>query len=113
MFSMRRQRCRNTKLATKPAAATATLPATHQKYSSAGSVAKNSSKPSGAAEQRLYVDVLALFLAEHEQVARPEVQQARHDDVGERLDADVVAVDGLVVELAPVGDRVLEAGDAA
>ena len=66
----------------------------------------------GAAEQRLHVDVLLLVLAEHEEVARAEGQQAGDDDVGELLDADVVAVDGLVVELAAVRDRVLQAGDA-
>ena len=38
---------------------------------------------------------------------------ARDDRVRELLDADVVDVDAVVVELAPVGDGVLQAGDAA
>src|SRR5689334_18965952 len=99
MFSISRVRCSITKLPTKAAAATTPLPRHHQKNSSWGAVAKYSVNRSGAAEQRLHVDVAALFLAEHQQVTRREVQQPRDDDVGELLDAHVVPVDRLVVEL--------------
>src|SRR5689334_24694704 len=99
----------------KPPTAAAPLTRHHQKKSSAGAVAKYSANQQalGAAEQRLHVDVLLFLGAEFQQLARREVQQPRNDDVGELLDADVVAVDRLVVELAAVGDGVLQAGDAA
>src|SRR5689334_21969864 len=113
MFSISRQRCRNTKHPNSAAAATTPLPAHHQKNSSAGADAKYSVNRPSLGEQGLHVDVLLLLGAELEEVARVEAEHAGDDDVGELLDADVVAVDRLVVELAPVGDRVLQPGDAA
>ena len=50
----------------------------------------------------------SLRLFELEQLARREVEHAGDDDIGELLDAHVVDVHALVVELAAVGDGVLE-----
>ena len=66
----------------------------------------------GSAKQLAQVHVAPLFLGELEQRRRLEVEQTRDDQVGEGLDPDVVQVDRLVVELAAVGDRLLEFRDA-
>src|SRR5688572_22757284 len=56
---------------------------------------------------------VGLFLGrELEQLRRLEIERAGDDGIGELLDADVVDVHRLVVELAPVGDGVFQAGDA-
>src|SRR5512134_1834600 len=72
-----------------------------------------SQKPkSSSGKQLAHVHVAPLLLRELEQRRRLEIERARNDQVGKRLDADVVEVHGLVVELAPVGDRLLEFADA-
>src|SRR5690606_20854696 len=65
-----------------------------------------------SAEQRLEVDVALLHLAELQQLGLLEGEQARQDHVGKLLDAHVVEVDRLVVKLATIGNRILQAGDA-
>src|SRR6186713_3335647 len=65
-----------------------------------------------SAKQLAQVHVALLFLGELEQLRRLELEHARDDQVGKRLDADVVQVDRFVVELAAVRNRFLELRDA-
>ena len=67
----------------------------------------------GSAKETAQVHVALLLLGEFEQRRRLEVEESRDDQVGERTDADVVQVHGLVVELASVRDAFLEPRDAA
>ena len=67
----------------------------------------------GLLEQFLDVDVGFFGAVEFEQLRRLEAEHAGDDGVGKLLDAHVVDVDGFVIELAAVGDCVLEPGDAA
>src|SRR5512139_2995717 len=74
--------------------------------------ASSENQNSWSGKQLAQVDVALLLLRELEQRRLLELEHARDDQVRERLDADVVEVDRLVVELAPVRDRLLELGDA-
>src|SRR5512137_1313349 len=68
-------------------------------------------KRSSSAKQLAQVHVALLLLRELEQLRRLELEHARDDQVRESLDADVVEVDRLVVQLAAVGDGFLNLGD--
>jgi hypothetical protein len=63
-------------------------------------------------KKSFHIDILLLVFAEAQQVERSEVEQVCDDEFGELLDGDVVDAYRIVVELAAVGDRALEAGDA-
>src|SRR5688500_15426380 len=68
--------------------------------------------PHLSGEQLLYINVGFFRRFEFEEAERLEQKRARDHIVGKLLDAHVVDVDGLVVELAPVGDRVLQPADS-
>ena len=56
----------------------------------------------------------AISLASNSSRSRgAEAEQAGNDDIGKLLDTDIVDIDRFVVELAAVGNRVLERADAA
>src|SRR5262245_39619686 len=65
-----------------------------------------------SSEQLFHVYISLLLLLKLEELACGEVEHVGDDDVGELLDAHVVDVDALVVELAAIGDRVLQRADA-
>src|SRR5207248_2821476 len=67
---------------------------------------------SSAGERRLQIDVRLLVGQEMQQLRRREVAEPGDERVRERIDAHVVGVDRVVVDLAAVSDRGLEAADA-
>src|SRR5277367_3868830 len=67
----------------------------------------------GAAEQRAHIHV-ALFLGrEFQQVRRWETESLRDQDIGEDLHPNVIQIDLVIVELAPVGDGLFQSSDPA
>ena len=63
-------------------------------------------------EQRFHADVSDFLVLELKQIERLEIEKARDQDVRELLDAYVVDVHALVVELATVGDAVFQTSNA-
>src|SRR5579863_10212432 len=61
----------------------------------------------------LYFHVAAVFLRHFEQVTPLKMHEAGNEYVRELLDTNVIGIDVIVEELAPVGDLFLEVGDAA
>src|SRR5688572_15514956 len=76
-------------------------------------ISTQNQKSEGSSKQLAQVHVLARGLGKLEQLGLLEVERARHDQVRKCLRADVVQIHPVVVELAPVGDRLLDFRDAA
>ena len=67
---------------------------------------------SSSSKQFAHVHVAFLLLGELEQLRRLELEGAGDHEVRERLQPDVVQLDGFVVQLTAVGDRLLQLRDA-
>src|SRR5579862_8049682 len=80
--------------------------------SAASATMGGSRRYASAREGGLEVDVRLLVRLEVQQLCFREVAEPGDQHARERGDAHVVGVDGVVVDLAPVGDRGLEAADA-
>ena len=63
-------------------------------------------------EQGLHVDVLDFFFGEFQEVSGAERKPTGDDHVGKLLNSNIVQVNGLVIELAPVGDGIFDRGNA-